>query len=292
MSVSHIGLHWYALRIVLPDDVVDRATAVLEELGFRASEVIERSDHTELVVYVKARARAEAVRQAKAVGARLSGVLAERIRIDAIDERIWTEDWKRHFQRRVVAGRIEIVAPWQADEPPAEGCCRVVINPGLAFGTGQHETTLACLELLVEHVRPGDHVLDFGCGSGILAIAAARLGAARVDAIDQDPVSVNVARSNVVMNKVGLVVDVAEGDIPPRGRTYNVVVANILSHTLISMSTALTCCVRNQGTLILAGIESCERRLVEDAFGERGLSVCDSRDRDGWASLALVRSRV
>jgi ribosomal protein L11 methyltransferase len=121
-----------------------------------------------------------------------------------LDPKVWTENWKKHFARRTFAGRIEVRPPWEEAGEPLS----IVINPGMAFGTGLHETTAGCLELLVEEVRPGARVADVGCGSGILAIAAARLGAADVLATDVDPLAVEATQQNIDSNGVARIVRV------------------------------------------------------------------------------------
>jgi ribosomal protein L11 methyltransferase len=125
-------------------------------------------------------------------------------KVAELDPKVWTENWKKHFARRTFADRIEVRPPWEEPGAPLS----IVINPGMAFGTGLHETTAGCLELLVEEVRPGARVADVGCGSGILAIAAARLGAADVLATDVDPLAVEATQENIESNGVAAVVRV------------------------------------------------------------------------------------
>ena len=138
-------------------------------------------------------------------------------------------------------------------------------------------------------VRPGVSFLDLGCGSGILAIAAAKLGAARVVAVDNDPDAIEAVRENTVLNGVEDLVDARLGDGPPSGETFDVVVANILAETLAQMAPLLTSCVKRSGHLVLSGIESERSPLVEDAFNAQGWRAAQVIECSGWVSLALAR---
>lgn len=221
--------------------------------------------------------------------ATVTGFTVERVRDDA-----WRENWKRHFPPLSVGGRIEVVPPWH--EPPvADGHERVVLNPGLAFGTGQHETTAGCLEVLAERVGRGARVADIGCGSGILAIAALKLGAAEAYACDTDPDAVAVTRENAEKNSTtrGLVVERVAEDrdaaLPYGAGRYDVVFANILADTLISLRAALTACVADGGSLVLSGIDDAHLPLVEEAFIAPGWTPAKRLLRGPWATLELRR---
>jgi ribosomal protein L11 methyltransferase len=200
--------HWFEIALSVPTELVDEACALLDFAGFGGVEIRER-DHTSDVVLV-----VDADGDPSAIDARVSearnavAILgAGEPRVAELDPRVWTENWKRHFARRTFAGRIEVRPPWE--EPPSDtNVHSIVINPGMAFGTGLHETTASCLELLADEVRPGARVADVGCGSGILAIAAAKLGAIFVLATDVDPLAVEATADNVEANGVGGVVSV------------------------------------------------------------------------------------
>jgi ribosomal protein L11 methyltransferase len=199
---------WFEIALPVPAHLVDEAAALLDFAGFSGIEVRERSgdDATDVVVVVEVDREGNERELARTAKEAVAILGAGEARITELDPKVWTENWKSHFARRTFAGRIEVRPPWE--EEATEGLVSLVINPGMAFGTGLHETTAGCLELLVDEVRPGMRVADIGCGSGILAIAAARLGAATVLATDVDPVAVEATAENAAANGVSSVVAV------------------------------------------------------------------------------------
>ena len=279
---------WFEVSLALAREHLDAATVALDEIGFSGSEVVEREGApSEIRVYVQANDEAAAERVASELQSALARLSPNIASVRALDERVWRDGWKKHFARTKVGRRFEILPPWESDAASPD-LISIVINPGMAFGTGQHETTAGCLELLEDIVRRGDRVLDLGCGSGILAIAAAKLGAACVLAIDNDPEALNAAHENIVMNRVGEVVRAELHDGPPvETRTYDVAAANVLAEPLADMAAALTSCVKNNGALVLSGIESERRAVVEVAYGHQGWRVTREFDRSGWVSLEL-----
>jgi ribosomal protein L11 methyltransferase len=174
----------------------------------------------------------------------------------------WTASWKQHF-RPVRRGRVLVVAPWMREPAPA-GAVRVVIEPGLAFGTGDHPTTGMCLEALDVFLQrePGAAVLDVGTGSGILAIAARKLGAGLAVGTDNDPVALRVARENATVN--GTVIDL-RSEIP-EAVEFDLVLANILSNTLVELAPRLVRAVAPGGRLVLSGILEAQTAEIEAAY--------------------------
>lgn len=202
---------WFEIALPVPAGLVDEAAALLDFAGFEGVEVREHGETAEVVVVVEVDAeRGTEEVEARAAEARQAvAVLGDaRARVTELDPKVWTENWKKHFARRTFAGRIEVRPPWEQPSPETNGLVSIVINPGMAFGTGLHETTAGCLELLVDQVRAGIRVADVGCGSGILAVAAARLGAAEVLATDVDPLAVEATLENVSANGVADIVEV------------------------------------------------------------------------------------
>jgi ribosomal protein L11 methyltransferase len=297
-DVERTPERWFEISLAVRTRDLDAATGLLAAAGHLGCEIVERGELGEIRVHVRADSLGDAQALATALASELPQVRATGSApgVTEIDERIWREDWKKHFRCTRIGRRLEIVPPWEAQEPSQElridERIRIVINPGLAFGTGQHETTAGCLALLETHVREGSSVLDVGCGSGILAIAAAKLGAARILAVDNDPEAVNCARENCVLNTMAALVEVRLEDGPPAGEAFDVVVANILAETLAQMAAPLTSCVKPAGALVLSGIESERRRLVEVVFNAEGWRVAHEIERSGWTTLAFARRRV
>ncbi len=214
-------------------------------------------------------------------------VLASSIRPQ--DERDWMKYWKRHFHSRDVGRRLRICPVWDKAGRKRPGRRTVVIQPGMSFGTGEHFTTRFCLEMVDQWCgKPGPRsFLDVGTGSGILAIAAARLGVARVVGVDNDPQALGQARENAALNRLSKRIQFEPLDITasaPRGR-YDVVCANLFAPMLIQSAPALAGAARR--VLIVSGIREFEADGVADAFAaHRGREVV--RDGDGeWCGLVF-----
>jgi len=200
--------------------------------------------------------------------------------IEAVAEQNWVQLTQSQFDPIRVSDRLWIVPSWH--ESPDPTAVNLILDPGMAFGTGSHPTTRLCLEWLERNVSDGCSLLDYGCGSGILAIAAARLGAGRVAGVDIDPQAVEAARANAERNGVSaLFADSAQ----PVAGEYDVVVANILSNPLRVLAPAICAHVRSGGRLALSGIL---REQAEEIIGIYAqwlpLQVADVRE--DWVCLA------
>jgi ribosomal protein L11 methyltransferase len=219
-----------------------------------------------------------------ALGAVL-GVTAERIEVAAVEDRVWEREWLAGFHAMRFGRRLWI-AP--SHEPvSAPGAVVVELDPGLAFGTGTHPTTALCLEWLDAHPPEDTTVIDYGCGSGILAIAAARLGASAAYAWDIDPQAHIATRDNAQRNRVATIVRLAaaEADLP---RGADLLLANILAAPLIELAPRFAQLVRPDGAVVLSGLLDENADAVTAAcapwFDTRVFS-----GRDGWICLAGVR---
>ena len=199
---------------------------------------------------------------------------------EAVAEQNWVQLTQSQFDPIRVSQRLWIVPSWH--EAPDPAAVNLVLDPGMAFGTGSHPTTRLCLEWLERNVAEGCSVLDYGCGSGILAIAAARLGAGRVAGVDIDPQAVDAARANAERNRVTAVF--AESTLPVAAE-YDLVVANILSNPLRVLAPAICAHVRSGGRLALSGIlreQADEIRAIYAPWVP--LEVADVRE--DWVCLA------
>jgi len=205
------------------------------------------------------------------------------------------DDWAtayRSFFRPIRLGRVVVRPSWEPEAPAErEGDVVVEIDPGMAFGTGHHETTRLCLMALQDHVRCGETVLDVGTGSGILAIAAAKLGAARVVGIDIDPVAARIAAENVERNGLAGVIAILTGDSP---RVFDgiadIVLANIVPDVIIAMAADLCSKVRPGGKLITSGIITERAEDLRATLESLGLATIEQRVEGEWVALVSEAS--
>lgn len=223
------------------------------------------------------------------------GDAAQDLRCDLIDESSWASAWQEDYNPMLIGEQLIIVPQWDVAELAQanfHGRLAIVLEPGQAFGTGTHQTTQLCLEALERFVEPNSRVLDVGTGTAILAIAAARLGALHVDAIDIDPVAVRVARDNVDDNQMADRVTVYEGNLLdelcpqplPQG-TYQLIVANILRDIVIALAPVAYERLCPGGRLVASGLVREQARAVSTAFAEAGLQVAEQVERDDWVLL-------
>jgi ribosomal protein L11 methyltransferase len=215
--------------------------------------------------------------------ARALGLPVPAFSVEPVAEQNWVRLTQSQFDPIRVSGRLWIVPSWH--EAPDPASINLILDPGMAFGTGSHPTTRLCLEWLEREIRGGERVLDYGCGSGILAIAAARLGAASVAGVDIDPQAVEAARANAQRN--GVTAGFFDSAEPVAGE-YDLVVANILSNPLRVLAPAICAHVRRGGRLALSGIL---REQADEIVGIYAawlpLRVADVRE--DWVCLAGVR---
>lgn len=231
------------------------------------------------------------LRRLRAEGAPLG---MTRISSTVLPKRDWSEAWKRHFRPLEIGGHL-LVQPTWSRRRAAPGQTVMRLDPGLSFGTGHHPTTAFCLEQVVEHrPRSGPRsLLDVGCGSGILAIAAAKLGYRPVEAFDCDPEAVRVARENAALNELAGQVRFARRDLrrspPTPARRFDLVCANLLADLIQAHLTRLTGRVAPGGTLVLAGILATEFAAVREACARAGWDLVADRQIKEWHSGAFRR---
>ncbi len=279
---------WFCIELGTTEGQLDLLTGRLAEMGHPASEVLEETaEAPTLRLYIEE----AGLGSARACHQRLVEELGPAIRRTSepqpVEETVWTENWKQHFTPLLIGKRLAVLAPWHDAVAEAAGKTVVVIDPGLAFGTGHHETTRSCLEMVERYCTEGLSVADIGCGSGILAIAALKLGAGRALATETDPVALDVTRRNAVINGVAERLDLEAADAAgPRG-CFDLVLANIVAGTLVELAPQLTACLAPGGHLVLSGIESDGASLVKGAVSRSGLRCLEELDRDSWITLVM-----
>ena len=209
----------------------------------------------------------------------------------SLREEDWATSWQKYYQPIPVGRRVYIVPDWMRGQPVPEGRAPLYLNPGLTFGTGAHPTTQLCLELLEDVLQSGDKVLDLGCGSGILAIAALALGASRAVGVDIDPKAADVAFENAALNGVGPDrLSVYAGDVlsdkklaarlgPGQNR---VVLANIVADVIIPLSAKAGEFMTPDGVFLTSGVIDGREDEVRAALEANGFAVVKHLERGGW----------
>ena len=208
-----------------------------------------------------------------------------------VDEADWAEEWKRHFPVLRVGRRLVIRPTWRRHLAAGDEVV-LALDPGMAFGTGLHPTTrlcLAALEGLADRgALDGCRLLDVGCGSGILAIAGVRLGAARALGVDTDPIAIEATAANARRNRIARRVRAREGTLPSGEQPFDVVVANLIATLLVRLAGDLRAELAPGGTLLASGIFLDRETEVRDAFEAAGMRIANRRAEGDWVALEAV----
>lgn len=212
----------------------------------------------------------------------------------------WAHSWQKYYKPMPVGERLYIIPEWERDKPVPEGRVPLYLNPGLTFGTGSHASTQLCLAGVERYTVPGEPVLDLGCGSGILSIAALALGASSAAAVDIDPKAVDVAYENAAMNGIGRdryrvlagnVLDDPALTEDLAARPCALVLANIVADVIIPLSAQAGRFLAPGGVFLCSGIIDTRADEVAAALEKNGLAVFDRREQNGWVALAARAAR-
>ena len=285
-----------SITVLVPEELSDDAAAVLIERGAEGVEVEDSSvrlmpgrpppppEQARLIGYFSPEGVDAGLSMAlhELVGTPV--VLAE----EMLPDKDWNEVWKAHFSPIEISPRLWVCPSWRLGETPPSAKV-LVLDPGMAFGTGTHATTSLCMFALDGHLseQAGVSVLDVGTGSGILAIAAKLLGAGRVVGTDVDPTAIRVAEENAALNKVELQLSTASLDAVEG--PFDIVVANIMAQTLIDLAAPLARQVAPSGQLFLSGILDFQPDDVAQAFVAQGLVERERRTQGEWVLLRFHR---
>ena len=216
-----------------------------------------------------------------------------RVEYTRIDEQDWAEAWKAYFWPEKITDTIVVKPTWREY---AAGPQEIVleIDPGMAFGTGTHATTALCIHMIQTHLKPGDAFLDVGTGSGILMIAAAKLGAGTVCGVDNDEVAVSVAEKNLLVNHIDRKdFTLSSGNLVDEvNRTVEVLAANILAEVILELLPDVRAVLKQNGILICSGIITAKKKIVLSVLKENGFAVVEVLEKEGWVAIAARQTEV
>jgi ribosomal protein L11 methyltransferase len=224
--------------------------------------------------------------------ARRQGLLRSARRSSAkLRDEDWATGWKRFYKPSKLADGLYVVPSWRTDFQPPRGARTIQLDPGMAFGTGQHATTRTALRLLLDHVQTGKPMLDIGCGSGVLGLAAAQRGA-KVYACDIDPIATAATRENFRANGLRAAAVKRASGVPADFPRAPLIVANITADALSPLARAFASKLTRGGTLVTSGVTARGRAAVLKAFSSAGLRLTDERKSGEWLSHVHLRADV
>ena len=205
--------------------------------------------------------------------------IAYTVETEGVEQEDWQNGWRKYYHPMEIGQRLAVVPSWQEYDTDR---VKLILDPGLAFGTGGHETTSLCLEALDERVKGGERVLDIGTGSGILAIAALKLGAASAEGVDIDPVA--------VLNGVADQLTVLVGDLSDKASgTYDIITANIVANAILSLAPAVPGLMSEDAVFIASGIIDSRKDEVIAGLEAAGLAVQEVKEKRGWECIVCRR---
>jgi ribosomal protein L11 methyltransferase len=215
-----------------------------------------------------------------------------KVTISEVNEEEWATAWKKYYHPVKISEKVTIVPTWEIYTPVSSDELIIELDPGMAFGTGTHPTTVMCIQALERSVRPGDRVIDVGTGSGVLSIAAAMLGAEDVRAFDLDEVAVTSARLNIKLNKVSDKVTTSQNNLLDgvEENSADVVVANILAEVILRFTDDVARVVKPGGIFIASGIIQQKKDQVKEGLVQSGFEITETILMEDW--VAIIAKRV
>lgn len=250
-------------------------------------ELLER-DRTHSLIHVYIKQEKDALECVEFIKARLDAEGIEyETSIVGVNEEDWANNWKQYYHTQRIGKRIVVTPSWEEYTPSGDDV-QMRLDPGMAFGTGTHDTTRLCLELLEEVVTPETRILDVGTGSGILSVGGVLLGAPSALGVDIDPVAVKVANENAEINKVNGKTEFVCGDLTDKVHgKFEIVTANIVADVIIRLLSTVKNYLLKGGVLIVSGIIDTRADEVENACHEAGFVTEKRLEHGGWVAIKL-----
>lgn len=204
-----------------------------------------------------------------------------------VDEQDWATSWKKFYKPFHISERIVIKPSWE-EYTAEQGEMIIELDPGMAFGTGTHETTRMCAQMLEKYVKADDEIIDVGCGTGILAIAAIKLGARHVEAVDVDEVAVRVTLENCTINGVQDKINGARGAMDSiKPQKADIVVANIIADVIAGLAGTVPGYIKNNGLFIASGIIKERKQQIIEAYTAKGFKLVDTSELGEWVAVVF-----
>ncbi len=206
--------------------------------------------------------------------------------VQEVDEEDWATAWKKYYHPVKISNRFTIVPTWEQYERVNSDEIIIELDPGMAFGTGTHPTTVMCLQALEKNVQPNSTVIDVGTGSGVLAIGAAKLGASHVHALDLDEVAVKSAKENIKLNHVEDTIEVTHGNLLDNvGEPADIVIANILAEIIMTFTNDAFKLVKDNGLFITSGIIATKKEDVRQSLQSAGFEIEEVMMMEDWVTI-------
>ena len=266
---------------------IEEQVAEIAHVDLIEQELLDKPRDT-VIIHIYLEPGASPVEMLALIAARMEAAgIAYAVETEGVEQEDWQNGWRKYYHPMDIGSRLAIVPSWQEYDTDR---VKLILDPGLAFGTGGHETTSLCLEALDQRVRGGERVLDIGTGSGILAIAALKLGAASAEGVDIDPVAVRTAGENAALNGVADKLTVLVGDLSDKASgKYDIITANIVANAIISLAPSVPDLMAEGAAFIASGIIDSRKDEVIAALEKAGLSVQEVKEKRGWECIVCKR---
>ena len=276
---------------------IEQQVAEIAHVDLIEQELLDKPRDT-VIIHLYLEPGASQVETLALIAARMEAAgIPYTVETEGVEQEDWQNGWRKYYHPMEIGSRLAVVPSWQQydtdrvkDQLDTDRV-KLILDPGLAFGTGGHETTSLCLEALDEQVRGGERVLDIGTGSGILAIAALKLGAASAEGVDIDPVAVRTAGENAALNGVQDKLTVLVGDLSDKASgTYDIITANIVANAILSLAPAVPGLMAEGATFIASGIIDSRKDEVIAGLEKAGLSVVEVKEKRGWECIICKKA--